>query len=577
MLKRIVCVCVALCTLLSSLCISVFAENPYGDYSMPDYRPFAEWYDGQKMMEENFTGDYRAYLVFLKTFYRNELAQHDEGDYYEGFYNWELVRAFNLYHFLPHPYLTGLFEDNGEVTITGVKVRSAYYGDLTRKDVFIGEQLVIPNEIDGHPVTKIADSAFAYRENGLGYGNADVVIGDNVREIGAGAFYDNDHIRSVTFGKNVETIGSGAFDNCYNLEEIKSWGERLKRIESGAFTFVYSRGFSPLPETVEYIGEKAFCGALVTKWYVLPASVKTIWADSFAETYVVILNREIEINHEEKHPTLGVPDFPQAIYCYSGSTAEADAQQYGYTYYLIDGESLLFDGEPVEGDVLHLDSGMTEADLLPRLASDGAECEVRLGGLRDGKVVNGSTVTLWNTAVDAEGKVYTVQKAPEIESVAVETMPDKTAYFEGETFDPAGLTLRVTYDDGTSEVVSDGFTCDGMPTVTVTYNGCTTQFDVTVTPVRIESVAIASMPKKTNYAYKEAFNSDGLTLTVTYNNGKTETVTDGYTLHSADNLIVGKNIVGVSFGGKAASFDITVYYTWWQHLIRIFLLGFLWY
>ena len=207
MLKRIVCICVALCTLLSSLCIAVYAEYPYGSDPMGDYPPFAEWYDGQKMMEENFTGDYRAYMVFLQTFYRNELVQHDGNDYYEGFYNWELVRARNQNPYLPHPYLTGKFEENGEVTITGIKVRSAsysYYWLPTWHDVRIdNNQLVIPDEIDGRPVTKIADGAFEYREEGMGYGNADVVIGGNVREIGAGAFYDNDHIRSVTFGKNV--------------------------------------------------------------------------------------------------------------------------------------------------------------------------------------------------------------------------------------------------------------------------------------------------------------------------------------------------------------------------------------
>ena len=494
----------------------------------------------------------------------------------------EFCKAYN--NDFPHPYLAGEFTENGEAIIRGLKITGYVDGEWTRMGV---QDIEIPDEIEGHPVTEILPYAFAETEPIYYWPEKrtlSVTIGDNVRLIGAAAFEGN-RMRSVKLGKNVKTIVYKTFSECVFLSEISDWGNQLKTIQSYAF---YSAGMyadhgmrlPPFPETLEAIDINAFLSAKFSEPVMLPKSLRTLGDMAFAGCVIwnnstgdlVFLNSTLPITVNP----LGLGESGTLV-GYSGSTAEAAAEQYGYAFCAIDGESLLFDGAPVEGNVLHLDHNMTEAELLPRLASDGAECEVRLGGLRDGKVVNGSTVTLWNTEVDAEGKVYTVEKTPEIESVAVETMPNKTAYFEGESFDPAGLTLRVTYDDGTSEVVSDGFTCTGMPTVTVTYNGCTTQFDVTVTPVCVESVAIAASPKKTNYAYKEAFDPEGLTLTVTYNNGKTETVTEGFTLHGADNLKVGKNTITAEYETKTATFDVTVQYTWWQHLIRIFLLGFLWY
>ncbi|MBQ8014556.1 MAG: bacterial Ig-like domain-containing protein [Clostridia bacterium] len=89
------------------------------------------------------------------------------------------------------------------------------------------------------------------------------------------------------------------------------------------------------------------------------------------------------------------------------------------------------------------------------------------------------------------------------------------------------------------------------------------------------------MPTKTSYEYKSANSPDlaGLSLSATYKDGTTETITDiskmnisGFTTSS-----VGSKNINVEYGGKTATFSIEVSYAWWQILIRIFLLGFLWY
>lgn len=76
---------------------------------------------------------------------------------------------------------------------------------------------------------------------------------------------------------------------------------------------------------------------------------------------------------------------------------------------------------------------------------------------------------------------------PEISSVEVASAPSILEYEIGETFSTGGLTLRVTYVDGTTKVVYRGFTVTGgtfetagKQTVTVTYEGHSVDIEVTV-------------------------------------------------------------------------------------------------
>lgn len=73
--------------------------------------------------------------------------------------------------------------------------------------------------------------------------------------------------------------------------------------------------------------------------------------------------------------------------------------------------------------------------------------------------------------------------------IAVTTLPDKTVYEIGETFDPAGLVVTATYnaDPENTEVIEEGYTLSepdmttaGNKTVTVTYQGQTATFVITV-------------------------------------------------------------------------------------------------
>lgn len=95
------------------------------------------------------------------------------------------------------------------------------------------------------------------------------------------------------------------------------------------------------------------------------------------------------------------------------------------------------------------------------------------------------------------------------------------------------------------------------------------------------SIHISKTPTKTIYTYRNdtSVNLSGMELEVTYSDGTTQTVTDlsaiketGYSAKP-----VGTKTITVDYEGLTDQFDVTVKYAWWQWLIRIFLLGFIWY
>ena len=211
-MKRILAVVLSLCLLLCFPMTASAEEDPLthfkgtGDYS-----------------------DIRDYYDYLVQYLGDICGEPDPREWDETMcrrLSDEMSRIYNeYYNDIDHPYLRGTIDDEtGEITITGMRyigyATRFYYAQLgvmdEDADQFVEmriQDLVIPDEIDGRPVTKIAASAFdVLLPDADTYERAhfsSVVIGDNVREIGSGAFKAQE--AAITLGKNVETIGAGAF------------------------------------------------------------------------------------------------------------------------------------------------------------------------------------------------------------------------------------------------------------------------------------------------------------------------------------------------------------------------------
>ncbi len=115
---------------------------------------------------------------------------------------------------------------------------------------------------------------------------------------------------------------------------------------------------------------------------------------------------------------------------------------------------------------------------------DGTEEKVTdytVGGFSGDVGVNIVTVTYGDFTVTFDVEVEEIR----VTSISITALPYKLDYIEGEALDITGLEVTAYYNNGTEERVNeytvDGYTSTkGIKTITVSYDGCTDTFAVTV-------------------------------------------------------------------------------------------------
>ncbi|MCR5264039.1 MAG: leucine-rich repeat domain-containing protein [Clostridiales bacterium] len=141
-------------------------------------------------------------------------------------------------------------EDGSHVMIVGF-----------RGDAAEGGRVVIPEEIDGLPVTEIAESAFA--------GN-DVIkylsIPDSVTVIGEFAVSRASNLETAVIPKTMTKMPAGMFEGCSSLRTVE------------------------LPPELTDIGDVAFSGCTMLGRMYVPASVRHIGVDAFAACERLLLD-----------------------------------------------------------------------------------------------------------------------------------------------------------------------------------------------------------------------------------------------------------------------------------------------
>ena len=128
-------------------------------------------------------------------------------------------------------------ENNCEVIITGLK-----------KGVS-DTSIVIPETIDGMPVTAIGAKAFEFTSI------TDIKIGENIREIEDTAFYNCDELSSVTWNCKCDVIPAYCFSECPKLTNFDF--SNIKKIGRYAF---WRSGLQEVcfPKSIEILEEGTF-------------------------------------------------------------------------------------------------------------------------------------------------------------------------------------------------------------------------------------------------------------------------------------------------------------------------------
>ena len=192
----------------------------------------------------------------------------------------------------------------------------------------------------------------------------------------------------------------------------------------------------------------------------------------------------------------------------------------------------------------------------PHVVSSASDTEVTITYTEDG---------ITKTAIQD----ITVGNTPNLVSIAVSTPPTKVIYKAGEYFDPSGMVVTATFDNGTTKTVS-GYTYsptgtlqqdDSVITISYTKKGITKTTTQNITVVYLTSIAITNPPTYTSYYDDEIFNTAGMEVTAYYSDSTSAVITT-YSVSPSGALPYGTTSVTISYseGGitKTTTQDVTV-------------------
>lgn len=146
--------------------------------------------------------------------------------------------------------------------------------------------------------------------------------------------------------------------------------------------------------------------------------------------------------------------------------------------------------------------------------------------------------------------------------------PSKTTYTAGQSFDPTGVTVTATYDDGTTATVTNSVSwtpnplTQGTTSVTGTYTYKGVSKTVTVSGLTVNAApaktltSISISGQKTSYKVGDTFVKP--TVTAHYSDGTTANVTSSATFTGFDSSEVGEYTITVTYQDKAYDYVITV-------------------
>ena len=186
----------------------------------------------------------------------------------------------------------------------------------------------------------------------------------------------------------------------------------------------------------------------------------------------------------------------------------------------------------------------------------------------DGDVLKNEQTTV---TIEYEGKTVTqaitVNSNP-ITKLEIASKAVKLKYIVGQNFDPTGMVVKATYENGTVKEITDYTITDGknlkeeQTAVTIEYEGKTVTQAITVEIKTITSISIKSMPTKTEYIQnKETLDLTGGSIEISYNDGTKEEMvmtTEEIKATGFDNTKIGKQSITLTYQGYTVAFDIEI-------------------
>ena len=391
-------------------------------------------------------------------------------------------------------------------------------------------------------ITKIS-SNFGSRFSGL----ENLVFGNDISEIGVGNF--NKYLgTSLSFSESFVKISSGCFNDCPNLSEL---------------TF---------HEGLEEIGGSTFCGCSSLKNLILPSTLKSM---PYCFQGGTLENLEIGGN--------------DAIFASSGE---------GATIYNISAKNLVIRGGTIYSNVFNRKNietlalnGTVKWNGTGQFATCSELRSVSIGkgissipvscftscGLLNNVVIPDSVTEIGVNAFSECTSLNSIELSNKIKKIPdycfskcgfeTFTISDDLSIEElGNALFQSCPKLKTVYIGKNVKTIASG-AFDGSSGITIKINQtkdsipgspwAASNATVEWVEVQLVKIEISSLPHKLKYKKGEEFDSSGLIVNVTYDDGRVEETTS-YTLSNPDMSTAGVKTVNVAYETQSTTFDIVV-------------------
>ena len=392
------------------------------------------------------------------------------------------------------------------------------------------------NNCDAFTKVEIPDGCKSIGE--YAFANCDlletVTLSDSVTGIYSGAFMNCEKLKAINFGTGATVIASRTFKDCPSIEKVVI-PKGIKTIYDEAFMNDINLTDITIPVSVTSISKSAFnyTDRTVIK------GVKGSYAETFAkemgfkfediakpiegiclknndtDTIYMLNGKTIKPEFEiEPVDNTDVLVFTSNNSCvrvngngtlygnYNGSSVitvkafGSDDELYSFTVNVRSVSSVTINTVPLKTDYKFGEALDTTGLTVSVKYSDGVIEQVTgftVSGY-DPEVYGEQTVRVSYEGRSATFKVNVIDDRVKLTGIEITALPAKTEYLKGEDFDPTGLKIVASYTDGTSKEIN-GYTLSkfnklklGTQTITVTYEGFTATFNVSVTKSECEHV-----------------------------------------------------------------------------------------
>lgn len=150
--------------------------------------------------------------------------------------------------------------------------------NLQKFDLSSSSDIVVPNDIDGIPVTYV---------RGLTADLTSIKLPNSLIKIKDDAFNSMDTLKSLVIdggAPNLNELGERSFSGCSNIEELDLSNSKLTSIPEGAFAYCKNLKTIKLPSTITSIGDEAFynCQSLTNIEGLDKCNLKSIGSAAFS-------------------------------------------------------------------------------------------------------------------------------------------------------------------------------------------------------------------------------------------------------------------------------------------------------